>query len=140
MNAAMIHGVQTVWQERCARLQSAMTIGRKWLATCMIPQCRARRWTGWGPRCKPVWSDTVFDCPAKYRALFHGIQQLRLDLCHRMPSAAGLLAESQWELSADNHLRVLGETHAVIFRSLCGRCRANYSRNRLSGDCGGGSA
>ena len=32
------------------RLQSAMTIGR-WFATWrMIPQCRARRWTGWERR------------------------------------------------------------------------------------------
>ena len=33
------------------------------------------------------------------------IDQLREDLCHRMPSATGLLAGSHWELS-DGHLRI----------------------------------
>ena len=44
------------------------------------------------------------------------IEQLRADLCHRMPSAAGLLADSQWELAQDNHLRIsMGETARGYF-------------------------
>ncbi len=43
------------------------------------------------------------------------IDQLREDLCHRMPSATGLLAGSHWELS-DGHLRIsMGDTARGYF-------------------------
>ena len=43
------------------------------------------------------------------------IDQLREDLCHRMPSATGLLAGSHWELS-DVHLRIsMGDTARGYF-------------------------
>ena len=72
---------------------------------------------GLGKEIANLYGLTRFSIAPRYHALSSQyIQQLRLDLCHRMPSAAGLLAESQWELSADNHLRIsMGETARGYF-------------------------
>ena len=85
---------------------------------------------GLGKEIANLYGLTRFSIAPRYHAFSpQYIQQLRLDLCHRMPSAAGLLAESQWELSADNHLPFPWERlHAVIFRSLCGRCRSKLQQ------------
>lgn len=72
---------------------------------------------GLGKEIADLYGLTRFSIAPRYRALSpQYIQQLRLDLCHRMPSASGLLAESEWELSADNHLRIsMGETARGYF-------------------------
>ena len=72
---------------------------------------------GLGKEIADLYGLTRFSIAPRYRALSpQYIHQLRLDLCHRMPSASGLLAESQWELSADNHLRIsMGETARGYF-------------------------
>ena len=86
------------------------------VAIMIAPMPRAAL-DGLGKEIANLYGLTRFSIAPRYRALSpQYIQQLRLDLCHRMPSASGLLAESEWELSADNHLRIsMGETARGYF-------------------------